>query len=295
MEDKSEKPKKHDSKCNNLIVVSDTHIGCAMGLQLPDGFKRVDDIKIMPSDFQKKLYEEYWHDFWHSWVPRVTKREPYDVVINGDVTDGDHHGGSTQWTHNLADQVNCAVKIFEPIAEKVHNRGGRLWVIKGTAAHDGENGRDSESFAKRIEANQIKGSEASTLDELYIRVGDALVHLLHHIGTTSSSAHEASAVNAELTAFYVDAARWQEEAPAYVVRSHRHRSIVVDIDAMFHNGPGYAAGIVTPGWQGKTPFAFRIAGSRVTQPQFGGFLIRQGDEEHFYRRKIYQLNRPEVQ
>jgi len=52
---------------------------------------------------------------------------------------------------------------------------------------------------------------------------------------------------------------------------------------------GYAAAIVTPGWQGKTPFAWKIPGGRIATPQFGGICIRQGDEEHYYRRKVYDI------
>ena len=31
--------------------------------------------------------------------------------------------------------------------------------------------------------------------------------------------------------------------------------------------------------------------ARISEPQFGGVLIRQGDEEHYYRRKVWSLDR----
>jgi len=114
-----------------------------------------------------------------------------------------------------------------------------------------------------------------------------LVHLLHHIGTTGSAAHEASAVNAELTASYVEAARWGRQPPDYIVRSHRHRSIAVDLNS----ARGYAAAIVTPAWQGKTPFTWKIPGARISEPQVGGVVIRQGDEEFYYRRFVRSFDR----
>jgi hypothetical protein len=124
--------------------------------------------------------------------------------------------------------------------------------------------------------------------DLWKRVGErCLVHLLHHVGTTSSAAHEASAVNAELTAMYVEAARWGKEPPDFIVRSHRHRSIAVDLNS----SKGYAAAIVTPAWQGRTPFTWKIPGARVSEPQIGGVLIREGDEEHFYRRRVWSFDR----
>jgi hypothetical protein len=49
--------------------------------------------------------------------------------------------------------------------------------------------------------------------------------------------------------------------------------------------------IVTPGWQAKTPFAWKIPGARLSQPQFGGVLIRKGDEELHSRAKVWRLER----
>jgi hypothetical protein len=86
---------------------------------------------------------------------------------------------------------------------------------------------------------------------------------------------------------YVEAARWGKEPPDFIVRSHRHRSIAVDLNS----SKGYAAAIVTPAWQGRTPFTWKIPGARVSEPQIGGVLIREGDEEHFYRRRVWSFDR----
>src|SRR6266478_1990266 len=56
--------------------------------------------------------------------------------------------------------------------------------------------------------------------------GGRLVHFLHHIGTTSSTAHEASAVNGELSAMYVEAGRFGDEPPAIIVRCGQRRKHV---------------------------------------------------------------------
>ena len=72
----------------------------------------------------------------------------------------------------------------------------------------------------------------------------------------------------------------------FVQFEHRGRRVHLKASAK-----GYAAAIVTPAWQGKTPFAWKIPGARIAEPQFGGILIRQGDEEHFYRRKVWSVGR----
>ena len=270
-------------KCNNLIVVSDLHCGDQVGL-CPTGIELDAGGTYEPSAFQRGVWE-WWGEFWEEWVPRVTQGEPYAVAVNGDALDGRHHGAIHQISQNLADQQRIAMSILRPIVESCE---GRFYLIRGTEAHTGQSGENEETLANALGAVPDEATGRHARNELWIRVGRALCHLMHHIGTTSSSAHEASAVNAELTAEYVEAARWGMEPPDFTIRSHRHRCIVVDLDS----AKGYAAGIVTPGWQGHTPFSYRIAGGRITQPQFGGILIRQGDEEFYYRRWVKSIPRP---
>lgn len=273
------------STCRNLVIVSDLHAGCQVGLCPATGVRLDEGGRYMPNAIQRQVYG-YWCEFWDKWVPQVTKGEPFVLAINGDAIDGVHHQATTQITHSLSDQGDIAYKLLAPVVE----RAAAYFHIRGTEAHAGKSGVEEERLAERLGARPNEAGQFARYD-LWIRVGKALCHLLHHIGTTSSSAHEASAVNAELSAEYVEAARWGEEIPDYVIRSHRHRGIAVDLDSY----KGYAAGIVTPGWQGKTPFAYRIAGARISTPQFGGFIIRQGDEEHFYRRIIWKIPRSKVE
>jgi hypothetical protein len=278
--------KKHKTGVgHNLIVVSDTHSGCRLALCPPGGVRLDDGGLYYASEFQQKLWA-LWREFWDEWVPRVTHGEPYDVLHNGDVIEGVHHNSTTQISHNIEDQLAIAELVLGPEVERCKALGGTYYHVRGTAAHVGQSSIHEEMLAKRLGAKPNDQGQRARYD-LWKRVGNVLVHAMHHVGTTGSAAHEASAVNAELTAEYVEAARWNREPPDYVVRSHRHRSIAVDLDS----AKGYAAAIVTPGWQGKTPFAWKIAGARISEPQFGGIIIRQGDEEHYYRRKVWSVER----
>lgn len=246
----------------------------------------------MLSDFQRKMWG-LWREFWDEWVPEVTRGEPYDLVHNGDAIDGVHHGSTTQVSQNIEDQLVIAEMALKPVVEKCKSMGGTYYHIRGTEAHVGKSGIHEEQLAKRLGAKPNSEGQYARYD-LWKRVGKAtkrvkapLVHLLHHIGTTSSAAHEASAVNAEISAMYVEAGRWGNQPPDFIVRSHRHRSIAVDLNG----ANGYAAAIVTPAWQGRTPFAMKIPGARISEPQFGGIMIRQGDEEFYYRRRVWSFGR----
>jgi hypothetical protein len=272
-------------KVNNLIVVSDTHSGCRMGLLHPDGTPLDGGGRYLPSKVQQKMWA-LWEEFWGEWVPEATRGEPFDLVHNGDALDGVHHHSTTQISHNLEDQQRIAEAVLRPAVEQCKASGGTYYHIRGTEAHVGQSGEYEERLARTLGAKPNAEGQFARYD-LWKRVGSCLVHLLHHIGTTSSAAHEASAVNAELTAEYVEAARWGREPPDFIVRSHRHRSIAVDLNS----AKGYAAAIVTPAWQLKTPYVWKIPGARISEPQLGGIAIRQGDEEFFYRRKVWSMDR----
>lgn len=242
------------------------------------------------SEFQLKVWA-LWREFWDGWVPDVTKGEPFDVCHNGDAIDGVHHHSTTQISHNLEDQQRIAEAVLRPVVAQCHASGGTYYHIRGTEAHVGQSGEYEERLARTLGAKANPEGQYARFD-LWKRVGEkCLVHLLHHIGTTGSAAHEASAVNAEMTAEYVESARWGHEPPDFIVRSHRHRSIAVDLNS----SKGYAAAIVTPAWQGKTPFVWKVPGARLAEPQFGGVLIREGDEEFYYRRRVWSLGRSPVE
>lgn len=251
----------------NLIIVSDLHCGCQLGLCPPSGVRFDEDGKYHPSSPQRTVWR-WWNEFWNEWVPRVTCGEPFDVCINGDAVDGDHHRSTHQISHNGSVQEDIAFQVLKPVREKCR----KFYLIRGTEAHVGKSATDEERLARRLDAVPNELGQHARWD-LWVEVGKGLVHLLHHIGSTSSSAHESSAVNAELRAEYGESAQWGEQPPDIIVRSHRHRSIRVAIPTR----RGEAWAIVTPGWQLKTPFSWKIAGARLAPPQFGGWLIRQGE------------------
>lgn len=276
----------------NLIVVSDTHCGCRLGLLHPNGTTVDSGGLYLPSEFQRKMWA-WWEEFWGEWVPAVTRGEPFDLVHNGDAIDGVHHNSTTQISHNLIDQQQIAEDVLRPVVERCKASGGTYYHIRGTEAHVGKSGEYEERLARTLGAKPNKEGQHARYD-LWKRVGDRdaavhapLVHLLHHVGTTGSAAHESSAVNAELAAEYVEAGRWGREPPDFVVRSHRHRSIAVGVPAKH----GKAVSLVTPAWQGKTPYVFKIPGARLSEPQIGGVLIRQGDEVFYHQEWVRSFDR----
>jgi hypothetical protein len=239
--------------------------------------------RYMPSSFQKKLWG-MWQEFWADFVPKLTEGEPFDVVVNGDLVDGVHHNSVTQWSHNLEYQRRCAVRVLKPVMDAC---GGRMHVIRGTEAHGGQSGQDEEAVARELGVKPNDEGQYATYD-LWKNVGEALVHFTHHVGTTGVSAYETTAIWKEYIEFCVDSARWGDRPPDGIVRSHRHRHIRVDAAT----GNGQAVAVVTPGWQGKTPFAYKLPGGRAAQPQFGGVVLAWAQSTGLYERsKVWRLDR----
>lgn len=266
---------------HNLVIVSDIHAGCQLGLCPPQVM--LDEGGMYHySPFQKKMWS-MWQEFWGVWVPQYTHGEPYAVVFNGDAIDGVHHNSTTQITHNMKDQGLIAKEILKPVVEQCE---GRYYHIRGTEAHVGKSAQSEEGLA--IGLNAIPDAHQHARNDLWIQVGDGLVHLLHHIGSTGSLAYETTAVMKELTESFVEAARWGRRPPDMIVRSHRHRYVELAIPS----SRGKARAVVTPAWQGKTPFVWKIPGARLSTPMFGGVVVRWAEESQtlFVREKVWTVD-----
>lgn len=274
---------------NSLVCIADLHVGCKLGL-CPPKVKVDDGGTYHASKFQRKVHR-WWRQFWDDWVPIATRGDEFGVVLVGDALEGRHHRATTQWSQNLSDQEKVAQQILEPVVAQC---GGRYWHIRGTDAHAGPSGESEESLAKALGA--ISNEEGQyARHELWKYIGpnkNILVHALHHISTTSSQAYESTAVHKEYIAACSSAARWGLRAPDFVVRAHRHRYFRTEVATQNERG----VGVVLPGWQGKTPFVFRLALGRLSPPQFGGIMIRFSEEgEPYMRQKVHYLERPRAE
>lgn len=271
-------------KLMNLVVISDAHIGCQMGLMPPAGVRLDSGSVVLPNRGQQQVYR-WWEEFWGEWVPEVCRGESFAVALNGDAVDGVHHRSTHQWSQNLADQTAAAEIILRPVVELCE---GRFYLLRGTEAHDGESGQEMERLGRTLGAIPNEDGQYARY-ELWARVGRGLAHLSHHIGTSGSMHYESTAIMRELTEAYVEAGRWDDEPPDWVVRSHRHRNAEVRVQT--HKG--FATACVTAGWQLKTPFTYRVAGARQALPQIGGTVLRCGDQDLYTRHRVWRLSRPQ--
>jgi hypothetical protein len=269
----------------NIVVISDTHFGCQLGLCPPE--VQLDGGGIYKaSKIQMKLWK-MWLYFWNDWIPQVTNNEEYAIIINGDVIDGVHHGSKTQISQNIADQIKIAEEVLRPIIK--NRKCVAYYHIRGTEAHIGKSGEYEEELAKNLGAIKSKNGNYARW-ELWLTFGKRklLCHFTHHISSTNSTAYESTAVHKELVEAYNEAGRWKLRPPDVVVRSHRHRFYLVQMPSSNTN----AISVVTPAWQLKTPFVYRGLLGRSSTPQIGGIVIKEGSEVPVYiRHKIWNIER----
>ena len=270
----------------NLVVISDTHCGCQYGLCPP--MVQLDGGGHYTSSRMQQVVWGWWQEFWNEWVPRVTHGQPWTLVFNGDMLDGRHHNTTTQITQNLTDQALIAEEALKPIWDLPVTPTELYW-IRGTEAHTGPAGENEESLAKKMGAKPNEDGQYARY-ELWIEVGVWLCHITHQVGCTTSAMYESTQVYKELIEAYAEAGRFGDRPPDTVIRSHRHRHFKIEPPAK----SGSNLSVITPGWQLKTPFTFRTQGKQ-SRPQFGGILIRQGDEEPHERHKVWSLERPQVE
>lgn len=271
----------------NLVVISDLHGGCRLALH-PRGPSNLDDGgTYRPSRFQLHLHDR-WDEFWE-WVRVVARGEPYGVLVNGDVVDGVHHNSTTQISHNIQDQFMIARALLEPVVERC---GGRFWMTRGTAAHVGSSSVYEEQVAKALGAIPNKDGQHARW-RLKLNLSGRLIVAEHHVGATSSHAYLTSAPWRRLTEALVNEAKSRSKSHVAVkVFSHRHTHVRAAVDGA--GGPIWTA--TTPGWQGPTPFTYRIGGML---PEVGGIFIRvvktsqrvtdTGEEPVTVKARVWQL------
>lgn len=280
--------KKRVDPYRNVVVISDLHSGCQLAL-CPDEVK-LDSGGIYRANKIQKALKAMWDEFWGEVVPSWTKGEPFVVIFNGDAVDGAPHGSISQISPNRDVQNKIAYDLLNPV---VMACDGRYFHTRGTGAHVGQSAESEEQLARMLCAKPDREGNHARYD-LWLRCGPkpgGLIHALHHVGTTSRAAYESSAVHAELTEAFCEAARWGQEPPDAIVRSHRHRNIEIRVPTSRGNG----LAVVSPAWQGKTPYAWKIAGARQSNPQFGGLIIQRVEPDGLYcRSKVWSIARSEL-
>ena len=245
-----------------LAVVGDMHINSTVGLLTPT--VNLDDGGTFSSSPEQRTVWNNWLAFWKE-VEAVAKKNRAKVwtVFNGDMVDVHVKHDTTQLiSRNDADVMNMAYDTITPALDV----SGKVFVMRGTAAHGRSGAPMEEKIAEDINAE--KDGEKYSWWELLLSCENVLFDITHHGRLGGMAWTKANSLN-KLVGELIIAYR-NRKIPDVAIRSHMHQYARSD-DSL-----GMAAYAI-PAWQLKTEFVHRLA--KVGKADIGGmyFICDKGN------------------
>jgi hypothetical protein len=262
------------------ILCGDQHALSLFGLTPPSG-KNIEGGNVGLTPVQEYLFE-CWEHCRTVYLPSVCGAMPRILWLAGDSIEGLHHGGNGVDATEIESHVQGAVDILKPLAETCE----KTFMVAGTEAHAGALGQWDELVAEKIGA-QSDGVRHAPF-EIRHRVDGVLFHMTHHIGGSYVDASDMTPLVGEWVAMQAAAADPAYPMPDVIVRGHSHlwRTPYVREDKTV---------IALPGWQARTPYAFKLRRARA-KPSDIGLVVVITDEGKYevLSPKIYKWPAPHI-
>lgn len=243
-----------------VAVLADLHVGSTKAI-LPPGFKTVEENEIRLNSMQEWLWECWGRA--NQFLEDVAAGEPYALVINGDVIEGNHHGTKEIWSPEVKDHVSAAHQLLEPVAA----RAGVSFMVRGTECHT--NNREV-SLAEMLGCEKNPATGLAAFDRLTLDVNGVRHVFRHHIGTSIRRGLAGTQLSINLAEEQVEAVNNGEAIPRVVCCAHRHKF------GYYKDDNGIC--VVSPPWQGLTRFGHKVVSQARTKP--GIYIIDHRGQKH---------------
>lgn len=189
------------------------------------------------------------------WQQCINKfRKVHYVIGNGDIIDGKNPNGIA---HVLTDDVVEQSKMAANGYFREFSNATKIFITGGTPYHSGYDHTAEEEICDMI------GSNAFFFDELIEDIAGIRVFANHHSAHTKNKAASIETKMREL----MGAKDYYGDVKLMVV-SHNHKACTVQFGGM--------TGVMTPGWQHKTPYA--VGRNLITPSDLGWIVINVTDE-----------------
>ena len=236
------------SKSKVVMLISDLHVGSTVGLW-PKDFISNEGNPIGQNKFQEWLWE-CWEDML-IWSQKTINKEPFDLVVNGDLVEGIHHRSLQVMTPDVSDQTEAVKNVLGFL----NDTSDRTFIIKGTECHTRN---DEIRLGKSLGAVKDSSTGQHAFDMLDLEVDGTLYNFAHHVSTSMRSYLEASAHSILLGNMSHTRARSGKPVPKVYCRAHRHRHGIWD--------DGNQVSVITGAWQGITRFGNKVVPGAIPQP-----------------------------
>ena len=214
----------------------------------------------------------------NGWIHKVAKGREFGLLLNGDLTEGDHHGTKELIHPDVAAQSPLAKHVLCPLAEQ----SSATFVVMGTDCHV----KQMESgIGQELGARYCKDSKSWAWPQLQMRFNGTLVFVKHHISASSRPWLMSMQLAAALAAEQLNAVKMGHEPPRVVIRSHRHEH------GEFRGPQGLM--VVLPPWQGLTSHGRKVVQQSLPVPGGVSFDFSDMDENGLPRTRV-RLYYPEA-
>lgn len=263
-----------------IILTGDHHVNSAVGL-CPPSFELDDGGTYDLNKTQRWLWG-YWLECWQEMAQFTAGADRRTWIANGDLVDADHKQRSSQFvTNNKASVLRMAIGVMEPGLSRVD----RLYAVRGTEAHVGQNGDMEEALANDIDIT-VHNKAAASWYHLRGKLAGLRLDVAHHTSMGSLAWTEKNAANkiaADAIMQYVLA---DQLAPHLVIRSHVHKHA-----DSYDNYPTRA--VVLPAWQSMTSYSYRRNPNELSDIGMVAFLVDGGKivGEKKIVTKLHQIGR----
>lgn len=197
-------------RIRHVLALSDLHCGSTVGL-CPPNFRMAKGGTYGLNKSQQWLWRQ-WLDLTEKAIAWIGDN-PFALVVNGDLIEGNHHGTTEIWSVNMVDHVNAAIEALEPISKKAD----KTFVVVGTECHTREH---EYGIAEYLKADP--NDDAPAWDQLNLKLGSYPTRFVHHTSTTSREWLRASRLSIQLTQARSAAHDAGHEAPKMLVAGHCH-------------------------------------------------------------------------
>jgi hypothetical protein len=268
-----------------IVVTSDQHAGSTVAACPPDPIPADDGGAYMPSRAQVWLYER-WRLFWDEAARVRDELKPhlYGTLFNGDMLEGSHHGT----TQILSGNPEAQAKVLSAVMDvPLSQEPDAIWVVRGTAAHNGNSNSGEEGTARRwrdigLPVHGDPDTHTASWWHLRAEIGGVLIDATHH-GRTGHREHtRANAANLHAFDILMSHVKSGDRHPDLCLRAHFHR-----FNDSYDACP---VRVVTTGaWQLKTEYVHKKHADSLAD--IGGAIVIIRDGGYEVRKIRYQAAR----
>ena len=227
------------------VVLSDIHCGSTHGLMPPEF--EFDDGSVIShgKNFHQAWLWSKWEECWAEML-RVIDGDKFILCLNGDMTEGVHHGTTEIVAAKRAEHF----RIAEFVLRKWVRKAQRTYFSEGTECHTNEMETDL--------ARALGGVGNRAKPKWIFEMNGLLVDMTHHIGVTSRAYLEATAMSVNMGNAILNQVRSGHDHARVFLRGHRHCG--------GHFSDGHGTVVITPGWQFLTRHGRKVVPDSIPRP-----------------------------